>query len=694
MKKSLLLILFTISFKSILFSQIVPGEWTWMNGDNTLNSTGVFGTQGVSSPANTPRALYEACEWTDNQGNFWLYGGIDLTIVQTYGDLWKCNPSTNEWTWVKGPGIPGQPAIYGVQGVPSINNSPGARGWGVLTWTDANGDLWLFGGNGAGSGSWMNDLWRYNISSNEWTWMSGSDTGPYTGDYGTIGISSPSNQPPGRAETSCSWVENNNLWFFGGQSPFYSGTFFHNDLWKYNISTNEWTWMKGSNLIGSQSGVYGTQGVAAPANTPGGRMVYSKWKDNNGNLWLFGGAGCASSSLGDMLNDVWKYEIASNNWTWMFGANIVDSQGNGAIKCTPSINYLPSGRTENRACWSDNCGNLWTFGGICNFTGNNLNDLWHLNISTGEWTLVSGNPNASQSGIYGIKTVSAASNIPGGREGAVSWKDNNGNLWLFGGTINPWEDCSNDLWRFVPDATCPAITNSIINPFGSDTIVCGINSITLDAENSGCNYLWSTNETTQTINVSTSGTYSVTITNPNCGSVTDDINVTFATSPTVFLGNDTSLCGSSSSIILNAHNNGCSYLWSTGEYSQNITVTTSGNYSVSVTCGNCPIGKDDININISNQGASLYFPNTFTPEKDGLNEEFKGVGEGIISYNLKIFDRWGENIFETNNINESWDGKYKGNLCESAIYVYIVEYKYACNPDKTNTKYSSVLLLK
>ena len=50
------------------------------------------------------------------------------------------------------------------------------------------------------------------------------------------------------------------------------------------------TWMKGDNTI-NQSGIYGTQGVAGAGNKPGARDFSATWKDNNGNLWLFGGYG-------------------------------------------------------------------------------------------------------------------------------------------------------------------------------------------------------------------------------------------------------------------------------------------------------------------------------------------------------------------------------------------------------------------
>src|ERR1017187_7833913 len=111
-----------------------PGEWTWMNGDSTCCSIGHFGTQGVFDALNTPPALYEACEWTDKDGNFWLFGGV--YNFNEFGDLWEFKPTINQWAWIKGPGIPLQNGIYGVQGIPSPTNNPGARGWGVPTFVD------------------------------------------------------------------------------------------------------------------------------------------------------------------------------------------------------------------------------------------------------------------------------------------------------------------------------------------------------------------------------------------------------------------------------------------------------------------------------------------------------------------------------------------------------------------------------
>ena len=428
------------------------GEWTWMNGDSTANNLGHYGIQGIFDSLNTPPGLYEACEWTDNLGNFWLFGGVNDSGI--FSDLWKFNPSINQWAWIKGPGIPNQIGIYGIIGIPSPANNPGGRSYAVSSWTDSLGNLWLFGGIGIALNNIGNlgDLWKYDISTNEWTWMKGDSVTNRNPIHGTLGIANNSNIPGSRYETCADWTFNNCLWLFGGVSNF-SGPKMYSDLWKYDISINEWTWMKGDSSANA-NGIYGTKGVSNVLNYPSGRGCYSHWKDNNGNLWIWGGLGISSETK----NDLWKYNIALNEWVWISG----DSSGNNlAIQitpiCSPSNNNIPSGRYESRACWINQCNNLEFFGG-CGTTGIQ-NDLWNYNIITNEWTLISGDTAVNLPSIYGTKTVSNSNNRPSNRFGSNSWKDNNGDIWIFGGGKYGLFG-SNDLWRFVPDTTCPVLCSS------------------------------------------------------------------------------------------------------------------------------------------------------------------------------------------------------------------------------------------
>ena len=187
----------------------------------------------------------------------------------------------------------GPNGVYGTLGVPAPGNIPGGR-ISAMTWTDSKGNFWLFGGIGAdstfedGAFGYLHDLWEFNPSTLEWTWMSGSTTSAtQPAVYGTLGTPSAANLPGGRALGS-TWVDSSgNLWLFGGQGAFslapglaYGPVGDFNDLWEFTPSTMEWTWMGGTNPVNSQCnasscvgqpGTYGTLGTPAPANIPGGR---------------------------------------------------------------------------------------------------------------------------------------------------------------------------------------------------------------------------------------------------------------------------------------------------------------------------------------------------------------------------------------------------------------------------------------
>src|SRR5205823_936940 len=97
------------------------GIWTWIHGSNAPGSAGFHGTLGVPGAANEPPCMYEAAEWTDKQGNIWLYGGLNSNY-QSYNDLWKYDPAANVWTWVTGTNALNDAGNYGIQGVPSATN--------------------------------------------------------------------------------------------------------------------------------------------------------------------------------------------------------------------------------------------------------------------------------------------------------------------------------------------------------------------------------------------------------------------------------------------------------------------------------------------------------------------------------------------------------------------------------------------
>jgi gliding motility-associated-like protein len=66
----------------------------------------------------------------------------------------------------------------------------------------------------------------------------------------------------------------------------------------------------------------------------------------------------------------------------------------------------------------------------------------------------------------------------------------------------------------------------------------------------------------------------------------------------------------------------------------------------------------------------IYVPNAFTPDGDGLNDEFLVRGENISELTFKIYNRWGELVFESTNQQEGWDGIWNDSRVENGVYVY------------------------
>jgi N-acetylneuraminic acid mutarotase len=211
-------------------------------------------------------------------------------------------------------------------------------------------------------------------------------------------------------------------------------------------TTDSWEWVNGP-ITSNQPGVYGTLGVPAATNLPGGRDSSATWTDAQGNFWLFGGIGYDSTQTYGVLNDLWEY--SAGQWTWVGGSNLVDQPGVYGMQGVADPGNVPSAR-KGSVSWIDGSGNFWLFGGLDpSFPGDEYNDLWKYNA--GEWTWVSGANVPEEPGVYGDLGVASATNVPGARVSAVGWIDATGALWLFGGDGYDSADSFgqlNDLWKF------------------------------------------------------------------------------------------------------------------------------------------------------------------------------------------------------------------------------------------------------
>ena len=665
-----------------------------MKGDSTYGSAGVFGTIGVPSLSNVPPAMYEPCEWVDTAGNFWLFGGNAGGATNT---LWKYDPVTNEWVWLHGSSSGSPAPVFGTQGVANPNNTPGARAWGITSWTDASNNLWLFGGY-LNSLGYTQDLWKYDIPTNEWTWMKGPSTPGQPGVYGTKGIPAATNYPGARYEAAASWVDDqNNLWLFGGYGvDALNGVGLLNDLWMYNIATDEWMWVAGESSA-NPPGSYGIKGVPDPSNEPPGRMSYSRWKDHHGNFWLFGGGSYVNSTS---FNDLWKYDLASSTWTWMNGSAVIDDGGIYDSLCLASQNIYPRARSENRTCWTTNDGCLfWLFGGNTYTNSSYYSDFWAYIPDSNKFILVGGSGSSSQPSHYGIKGVSNAANYPATRNGAPSWVGHDGSLWMFGG-YSPFTYLG-DMWRYITNPVCPATVNcgqqQGQSSFDvSDKDICEKFCISFfdSSSNNPVSWEWifpggvpssSTNQNPANICYDVPGLYDVTLITTNAnGSDTLTLQnyiTVYATPPFPTI---TQLGYTLTSSSAN------SYQWQLnatdipGATNQSYTVLQSGYYTVVVRDSNGCINSTTLYVLISgveevssDANISIY-PN---PATDGLTVEWSrlnrdGYADDEIS--ISILNALGQEIFsseESPSIGTSAHWKKEIDLSDVANGVYFLEIK-------------------
>jgi N-acetylneuraminic acid mutarotase len=240
-------------------------------------------------------------------------------------DLWKFDRASSQWTWLAGDNTYyciyfydtrycWAAGAYGTQGTPAVGNTPGGR-YSMTSWTDSKGNFWLFGGFGVVSATpdgFLNDVWRYSPSSNEWAWMGGANFNYFTGVYGTLGTPSVDNIPGGRIG-AVSWDgSEGSVHLLGGFGIDGSADLgYLNDFWAFNSSRNEWTWEGGSSVVPEDSGLSGTYGTLdrpSATNLPGGRYHAVTWSDREGNLWLFGGWGFDANGQFGYLNDLWEYD--------------------------------------------------------------------------------------------------------------------------------------------------------------------------------------------------------------------------------------------------------------------------------------------------------------------------------------------------------------------------------------------------
>jgi gliding motility-associated-like protein len=134
------------------------------------------------------------------------------------------------------------------------------------------------------------------------------------------------------------------------------------------------------------------------------------------------------------------------------------------------------------------------------------------------------------------------------------------------------------------------------------------------------------------------------------------------------------------------------YLWSNGATTQNLTVTASGEYWLTVSTPEC-FDVDTIEIELVDI-PEIIVPNVFTPNGDGSNDKFEIQGMFITSYRMNIYNRWGQLMFTTESLTNMWDGKQDGTDVAEGVYMYIIEYINPCEVPAEQTRNGAVQLFR
>ncbi|MBO0934066.1 T9SS type B sorting domain-containing protein [Fibrella aquatilis] len=204
---------------------------------------------------------------------------------------------------------------------------------------------------------------------------------------------------------------------------------------------------------------------------------------------------------------------------------------------------------------------------------------------------------------------------------------------------------------------------------GPDTTLCTGATLTLRLPTVG---RWQDGSQQKNYEVGQSGRYTVQVSQGSC-TVKDTIQVRYVAPPQLSLGPDKQLCGAETYTIQPTYAAGV-FRWLDAFTDNQRTVSTSGVFRAAVT-NDCATLVDSVTVDYSGCSCTIYAPDAFSPNADGLNDVFAPVACGDITMTaLRVYNRWGELIFRTNSLPFSWDGTYRHQPCPAAVYHWQIDY--------------------
>jgi gliding motility-associated-like protein len=229
-----------------------------------------------------------------------------------------------------------------------------------------------------------------------------------------------------------------------------------------------------------------------------------------------------------------------------------------------------------------------------------------------------------------------------------------------------------------------------INP-----VLCASNRNLIDAGAGYLSYLWQDNSTNRLLPVTQRGAYQVKVQNTEgCYGKSNVALVNSFKQPFYqFLINDTGICNYESILLYPSIDSFSAYNWNTGQTTRSITVNSPGEYVLLATDRDGCFSTDTVNVYLKQCPARIFFPNAFTPDGNRLNDVFKPIITGkLITFQLKIYNRWGQEVFETREEQKGWNGIFNNVPQPVGNYTYRCTYQFAGEKEKSYK--GSILLIR
>lgn len=609
-------------------------------------------------------------------------------------DFWEYNPATNVWT---------QKASFG----------GGDRGFAVGFSIGNFGYL----GTGREISGMFKDFWRYNPVTNTWAQMANfGGTARITASGFSIngkGYIGTGNDGAGQTKDFWRYDPATNAWtkmgdFLGGtradvdRATFVIGSFAYwgtgangwNDLWQYNPATDVWTQkanFPGGNRYGATGFTLCDNGFLGLGNDGGSIYYNDYWKyDPVANSWsavtaLPAAARCDAPAFvinnkaylgtgysGAFLNDWWEFSMGTSSVITAVATTTAICSGSSVTLTASGGNaYLWStGHTDASITVSPTATTVYT-----------VTDTTSACVSGGSVSVaVLAQPTV---------TISGGTTVCGGGAATLSATGGGSYAWSTGATgssitVSPVATTSYSVSVTNSCGTSSASASVTVVSKATAVIscqdVCSGNTATLTASGGG-DYSWSTGSTGSSIFTTTPGTYSVIVSIGGGCSDTASCSVNISSNPVADAGADVTIQNGSTAVL--TASGGVNYAWSNGNSGAVISVSppATSTYTVLVVDANGCSAVDSVTVFVDGEPFDCSFssdnefviPNAFSPNGDDENETLKLYFKNIsciTEYTFLIYNRWGEEVFKTDDPAGEWNGVYDGRTEGSALFVY------------------------